>query len=182
MEFDTIFVPDTLNFPEYVNSPWFAPTIAYTNAPIQVEIEELNAYLNFNQESSEFSWGASGGSGNYTFEFWDDTDAYYIDGIPYNSPGCYTMTVTDELTGCTATIQDYFSVYMMGDLVISIDPDTGEVVDLQCVNAADLLHLLNSWNSENIDPASDFNCDNLVNSTDLLFLLSVWFNCYYITE
>jgi hypothetical protein len=182
LQFDTIFAPDTLNFPEYVNSPWLAPTIAYTNAPIQVEMEELNAYLTFDQETTAFTWGASGGSGNYNFEFWNSADLYSISSVDYNTPGCYTMTVTDELTGCSATIQDYFSEYMMGDLAISIDPVTGEVEDLQCVNASDLLLLLNSWNNENFDPASDFNCDNLVNSTDLLFLLSVWFHCYYITE
>jgi len=59
----------------------------------------INSQVCFGEETGSASVSATGGDGNYTFEWFDGTTAPTIENLP---PGTHGVTVTDG-NGCGAT-------------------------------------------------------------------------------
>lgn len=135
--------------------------VRYTNPDKQKSVFDIGVRLM--NEAGVLTPQISGGSGDYS---------YFINGGSLNTPvanfvaRCYTVEVTDNLTGCKTTITEYASQSIAGDIASSNLSDTPD----GCISTGDLLKMIGSLGTPT--KSTDFNCNGITAIEDLLFFLT----------
>lgn len=170
LEFDPILALDSLGMPAGM----------YYNQDLVVELAELNVEITIIGEGPGASLVPiiSGGSNIYSYEF-VNTDGSVDIALPFifEGYGCYTLSVTDNITGCSFIINEYYTgSFELGDIAGGAPSDG---MPNGIVNAADLLTLfgtfgLNVNSGSAFNPLADFNCDGVVNSADLVIFYTTY--------
>lgn len=151
--------------------------VTYYNHPLDFTIDEFGFTYTVIGEGpgAEINVVPIGGSGDYSIillgndgNLNQDGPDYYLDGY-----GCFTFTVTDNVSGCSISYTDYYTgAYALGDIT---GGGTEYSTPNGVVNAADLLVFLQAFGTfngdGNYDAYADLNCDGAVNAADVLIFL-----------